>query len=177
MLKSRSNNESDLGIADSIQHLEHFNRHLVERRLRVNTRAVRTHFLHAKQYEDGVGPMAQDDPYLRLHWDKHPSFMPFDAYMFPTVTLSHMLTAQSEFDFLTSTLSSGMAIEAGEVLFLMLVVKCCARREAPLTIRLMLVHYNFSIAREKCTHCSVRSHSVVQIHSVSSYILLSTCTQ
>lgn len=85
----------------------------MERRSLVLTKAARLQTIN-KQYENGVGPMPQDDPYLRLHCDQHPQYMPFDAYMYPSVTLSTMLTAQSEFDLLTAVFGAGMAIESGK---------------------------------------------------------------
>jgi len=102
----------DIGISDSIQKLERFNKQLLERRSQVLTKAVRLQTIN-KGYENGIGPLSQDDPYLRLHCDQHPQYMPFDAYMYPSVTLSTMLTAQSEFDMLTAVFGTGMAIEAG----------------------------------------------------------------
>lgn len=109
----KNKSATDLDLTDTIEHLERFNKQIIERRVFVNNKAVRTQAVNAKSSEDGVGPLSQDDPYLRLAWDKHPNFMPFDAYMFPAVTLSVMLSAQSEFSMLTTPLTQGMSIEAG----------------------------------------------------------------
>ena len=108
----KTKNAFDIGISDSIQKLERFNKQLLDRRSQVLTKAMRLQTIN-KGYENGVGPLSQDDPYLRLHCDQHPQYMPFDAYMYPSVTLSTMLTAQSEFDMLTAVFGTGMAIEAG----------------------------------------------------------------
>ena len=77
------------------------------------TKAHRTQTIN-KAHPNGVGPLSQDDPYLRLNCDQHPQYIAFDAFMYPGVALSVMLTAQSEFDMLTAVFGSGMAIEAGE---------------------------------------------------------------
>jgi hypothetical protein len=87
---------------------------VAERRVAVNNKADRAQTINTKLSADGVGALPQDDPYLELPWDKHPSFMPFDSYMYPAVALSAMVAAQAEFDALTATLSSGLAIESGE---------------------------------------------------------------
>ncbi len=108
----KAKNVYDIGISDPIQKLERFNKQLLERRSQVLTKAMRLQTIN-KGYENGIGPLSQDDPYLRLHCDQHPQYMPFDAYMYPSVTLSTMLTAQSEFDMLTAVFGTGMAIEAG----------------------------------------------------------------
>lgn len=113
----KNKNCTDMDISDSIEKLERFNKQIIERRVTVNNKAARVEAVNAKNYEDGVGPMSQDDPYLRLPWDKHPKYMPFDAYMYPAVTLSVMLSAQAENTLLTTPLSQGMAIEAGILYF------------------------------------------------------------
>eukprot|EP01032_Pedospumella_encystans_P025765 gene25765-29109_t len=87
----KTKNAFDIGISDSIQKLERFNKQLLDRRSQVLTKAMRLQTLN-KGYENGIGPLSQDDPYLRLHCDQHPQYMPFDAYMYPSVTLSTMLT-------------------------------------------------------------------------------------
>ena len=112
ILKSKS--VSDIGISDTIEKLERFNKQLAERRVQVITKALRTQTIH-KSYENGIGPLSQDDPYLHLNCDQHPNYMPFDAFMYPGVALSVMLSAQSEFDMLTGVFGSGMAIESGTV--------------------------------------------------------------
>ena len=39
--------------------------------------------------------------------------MPLDAYLYPAVVLTTLLTTQSEVDVLTTTFTSGLSIEAG----------------------------------------------------------------
>jgi hypothetical protein len=106
-------NTADLGLSETIDKLQSLVRKVADRRVTVNNKADRTQTINAKLTDEGVGALSQDDPYLKLPWDKHPSFMPFESYMYPAVALSSMLAAQSEFDLLTATLSSCLSIEAG----------------------------------------------------------------
>jgi hypothetical protein len=106
-------NVKDTGLGDTIDKLEHLAKRLADRRVAINNKADRTQTINSQLSEDGIGAMSQDDPYLRLPWNKHPAFTPFDAYMYPAVTLSAVLAAQSEFDMLTTTPTSGLAIESG----------------------------------------------------------------
>lgn len=109
----KTKNIFDIGISDTIEKLEKFNKLLQDRRGQVMTKAHRMQTIN-KSYPNGLGPLAQDDPYLRLNCDQHPQYMAFDAFMYPSVALSVMLTAQSEFDMLTAVFGTGMSIESGE---------------------------------------------------------------
>ena len=83
----KTKNVFDIGISDTIEKLEKFNKLLQDRRGQVMTKAHRMQTIN-KSYPNGIGPLSQDDPYLKLNCDQHPHYIAFDAYMFPSVALS-----------------------------------------------------------------------------------------
>jgi hypothetical protein len=96
-------------VDETIAHLEKVNKRLQERRFQSNNRALR-YWVTAEP----EAPLASDDPYLQLEYDKHPHFVGFDAYMLPAVALSLMLEARAEHDMLTGVMATGLSIEAGK---------------------------------------------------------------